>query len=116
MSTSAKIVASVEIGGLPLQGNSTIAFSREGEALNTKNTRMANFYAVSPGHFSAMGIRLLHGRAFTDRDTSKTAPVIVIDDGTARRMFPGEDAIGKHLHNTLTDSAAEMFAFMHWNG
>ncbi|HWF09843.1 MAG TPA: ABC transporter permease [Bryobacteraceae bacterium] len=100
--------ASVEVGGLPLEGNSTIAFSREGEAMNSKSMRMANFYAVSPEHFSALGIRLLRGRAFTDRDTSKTPPVIVIDDDTARRMFPGGEAIGKHLHNTLTDSLAEI--------
>jgi putative ABC transport system permease protein len=44
-----------------------------------------------------MGIRLLHGRLFADSDTATSAQVIVINETLARRLWPGEDAVGKRL-------------------
>ena len=44
-----------------------------------------------------MGIPLLKGRGFAERDAKGAAGVVIIDDVLARRFFPGGDAIGKHL-------------------
>jgi putative ABC transport system permease protein len=46
-------------------------------------------------YFSTMGIRIVRGRAFTDADTSTSAPVMIVNESFANRFFPGEDPIGK---------------------
>jgi putative ABC transport system permease protein len=53
---------------------------------------------VSPRYFDALRIPLMRGRVFTGQDGSDTAPVVVIDETLARRHFPGEDPVGKHLN------------------
>jgi len=52
---------------------------------------------VSPQYFETMGIRLLRGRLFTTADTPESAPVVVINETLARRIWPNEDPIGKRL-------------------
>ncbi len=52
---------------------------------------------VSPGYFGTMGIRLLSGRGFTDRDNSTAPGVVIISDSVARRLWPGGDAVGKRI-------------------
>jgi putative ABC transport system permease protein len=53
--------------------------------------------AVSPGYFAAMRIPLLRGREFTESDTSGNSRVVVLSAETARRYFPNQNAVGKHL-------------------
>ena len=53
--------------------------------------------AVSAGYFRTMGIRLLSGRGFSDRDTSTTPGVVIISQSVARRLWPAGDAIGKRI-------------------
>jgi putative ABC transport system permease protein len=57
--------------------------------------------AVSPDYFRAMGIRLLSGRSFTERDDRGAPGVAVISQSVARALWPGEDPIGKRI--TLED-------------
>ena len=44
-----------------------------------------------------MGIPLLSGRHFTDRDREPAPGVIIINAAMARKYWPGEDAIGKRI-------------------
>ena len=53
--------------------------------------------AVSPGYFRAMGIPLLRGRSFDEHDTLKSAPVAMVDASFARRIWPGQDPVGKRI-------------------
>jgi putative ABC transport system permease protein len=48
-----------------------------------------------PGYFEAIGIPLLRGRTFTNRDRAGAPLVAVIDEELAHRYFPGADPIGK---------------------
>jgi predicted permease len=48
-----------------------------------------------PGYFEALGIALLRGRTFTNRDRAGAPLVAVIDEELARRYFPGEEPLGK---------------------
>jgi putative ABC transport system permease protein len=57
---------------------------------------------VTPSYFQAMGIRLLRGRGFTAQDRSPTVNSVILSEGLARRLFPNEDALGKHILNGFT--------------
>jgi putative ABC transport system permease protein len=59
---------------------------------------------VSANYFETMGIRLLKGRAFTSADRADSAPVVVINETLARRIWPGEDPIGKRLKEGRAES------------
>jgi predicted permease len=50
-----------------------------------------------PGYLRAIGLTLLQGRWFTDADTAKSQPVVVIDRLLAERYWPGQDALGKRI-------------------
>jgi len=51
---------------------------------------------ATPEYFRVMGIPLLSGRAFTHSDVAG-APVAVVTEETARRYWPGQSAVGKHI-------------------
>jgi putative ABC transport system permease protein len=53
---------------------------------------------VSGDYFRAMGIPLRAGRTFNDRDAKGAPSVVVVDESLARRQFPNENPLGKHLH------------------
>jgi predicted permease len=50
---------------------------------------------VSDGYIHAMGIPLRSGRDLSERDTPTSEPVILVNETMARRLWPGEDAVGK---------------------
>jgi len=52
---------------------------------------------VSPDYFRALGIPLLAGRVFDQRDKLDAPPVAIISEAMARRDFPGQDPIGQRL-------------------
>jgi putative ABC transport system permease protein len=55
----------------------------------------AEYRVVSDGFFRAMGIPLLTGRLFDDRDQLDAPHVAVISESLARSRWPGQDPIGK---------------------
>jgi predicted permease len=57
----------------------------------------ADWRPVTPGYFKAMGIALISGRYFDDRDTDTSAPVAIVDETMAKTYWPGQDAVGKRL-------------------
>jgi putative ABC transport system permease protein len=52
---------------------------------------------VSAGYFRTMGMQLREGREFDERDTATAETVVVVNDAFAKRMWPGESAIGKYF-------------------
>jgi putative ABC transport system permease protein len=55
------------------------------------------FEPVTVQYFETIGARLLEGRAFTADDTSDRPAVVIINEATARRFWPGESAVGKRI-------------------
>ncbi len=52
---------------------------------------------VSPEYFETMGIPLLKGRAFTEKDDETAPPVVIVSSGLARRYFGDEDPLGRYV-------------------
>jgi putative ABC transport system permease protein len=53
--------------------------------------------AVTPSYFRVMGISLLSGRPFSKDEVSGNPSVAIVTAETARRYWPGKDAIGQHI-------------------
>ena len=52
---------------------------------------------VDRGYFAAMGIQIVRGRAFDDRDREGSARVTIISERTAEKFWPGQDPIGRRF-------------------
>ena len=85
--------------GLPLAvASGDWSFDVEGRPIvNNKHSGAADWYAVTPGFFETLGIRLVRGRGPAAGDTAASTPVLVINETTARTLFPSEDPIGKRV-------------------
>ena len=59
--------------------------------------RQADFAAIEPDYFEAMGTRLEEGRDMTRAEHADSAGVVVIDRTLADLAYPGESAVGRQL-------------------
>jgi putative ABC transport system permease protein len=57
----------------------------------------ADWRIVTPGYFEAIGMTLIRGRAFDERDTESGQPVAIIDETMANTFWPNEEPIGKRI-------------------
>jgi putative ABC transport system permease protein len=57
----------------------------------------ADYFAVTSGYFSVMGIPLQRGRDFDSHDRADAAPVVIISETMSRQFFPNEDAVGQYI-------------------
>ena len=59
----------------------------------------AQWMVVSSHYFRTLGIPLVSGRAFDERDGAKTTPVMIASESFARKMFPNQDPIGRRVRS-----------------
>jgi predicted permease len=52
---------------------------------------------VAPDYFATLRVPLLRGREFTVRDSASAPRVVIVNETLARRLWPGEDPLGKRL-------------------
>src|SRR5262245_15652904 len=52
---------------------------------------------VGPRYHETMGIRIIEGRGFTEQDREGAPAVVIINEAMSRKLFPGENAVGKRL-------------------
>jgi predicted permease len=57
----------------------------------------AQYRVISPGFFAALGVPIVAGRDFNDRDIQKKDPVAIISQTLAQRMFPNQNPINRHV-------------------
>jgi len=60
----------------------------------------AHWRSISPGFFAALGVPIVAGRDFTNLDSQSNEPVVVVSETLAKRMFPNQDAIDRHVYWT----------------
>src|SRR5215469_4002577 len=76
----------------------TLQFAVEGrKSESTKDELRARFRFVSPGYFATLGIPLLEGHDFTEADRKEAEPVVIVSKSIAQQLFPGQDAINRHI-------------------
>jgi putative ABC transport system permease protein len=64
---------------------------------NGEEDPRAQFRTVSPGFFSALGVRMIAGRDFNDGDRRDGERVVIVSQSLAARMFPNLDAVNRKL-------------------
>jgi len=73
-------------------------FTGEGDVKGShEEDLLAQFRAVSPGFFAALGVSLVEGRDFNDDDRRGGQPVVIISQSVAQRMFPGQNPLNRHI-------------------
>lgn len=77
-----------------------LQFSADGHVQSIENDPHAQFRVVSPGFFAALGVPIVAGRDFNDLDTQSKEPIVVVSESLVKRMFPGQDGIGRHVYWT----------------
>jgi predicted permease len=95
---------------LPMQGNDTVSFWLEGEPKPPSENDMhsATDLGVEPNYLKALQIPLKKGRFISENDTMHSPSVVVIDELLARKYFPNEDPVGKHLSISAFNTQCEI--------
>jgi predicted permease len=107
-------------GSIPMTGDSELPFWRDGQPkpANQNDMPFTIFYLVTPSYPSTMRIPVQRGRFFNDRDDEHAPAVVVIDSSFARKYFPNENPVGKHLNIGLVDTQPEIVGVVghveHW--
>lgn len=93
---------------LPLSDNSaSVSIAIEGKPVAKGDEPSEALGVVMPGYFGTMRIPLLSGRTFTEQDGFKSTAVIIINQAFAKKYFPGENPIGKHIRSELGDGVLD---------
>lgn len=85
--------------GLPLTGYGfSLTFSVAGRPpLRPSEEPDAELRVVTPDYLSTLGIRITRGRGFSKLDDAGASKVLLITEEAARKFFPNEDPLGKHI-------------------
>jgi putative ABC transport system permease protein len=85
--------------GLPLTRIRLMRFTVEGEPTPKRGSEpTADMRGISsPSYFETLGMSLVSGRNFTADEVNQNLPVIVINQKLAKKLWPEQDAIGKHI-------------------
>ncbi len=75
----------------------------------------AQWRVISPGFFAALGVPIIAGRDFNaldgqnsnDRSSKNEEPVVIVSETLAKRMFPNQDAVNRHVY--WTDPVLQFF-------
>jgi putative ABC transport system permease protein len=85
---------------LPMSGKprEPAAVRAAGQSLDDEQRNpYVNWHEVGPEYFAVMGIPIVRGRGFDDRDRRDTFPAAVVSQSVAERLWPGRDPIGQRM-------------------
>jgi putative ABC transport system permease protein len=93
------VVTAAVSTGLPVYGNSLgLPFAIAGRSVDDLTKQpIGGVNAASPSYFQTFGIRILRGRAFTDRDRAGAPRVAIVNETLANKYFPGVDPLGQRI-------------------
>jgi putative ABC transport system permease protein len=91
------VEAAAIAGNHPLDPGFTNSFTIVGREAEARTWPEISMRRVTPSYFATMGLKTLQGRVLSDGDTTTSAPVVVINQTTAERFFPGRVPIGAQM-------------------
>jgi predicted permease len=97
-------------GVLPLPLSDDIirtSFQIEGRPMAKSDLPRVHFRIVALDYIQTMRIPLITGRDFTPRDERNAAQVVIVNETFARRFFPNENPVGKHIKPSVADTGEE---------
>jgi len=93
-----RVVNASAVFQLPLAGSSaTTSVAIDGRAVYPADRPSVVIHMAAPEYFRTMGIPIVKGREFTDRDNLSSPSVLIINEALARQYFPNEDPLGKRV-------------------
>jgi len=89
----------VAIGNdFPIQGTDSTDFPEiEGRSAAPEDRTLVGYHVINPRYFEALGVRLIKGRAFTERDDANAPSAVIVNEAMASRVWPNEEALGKRI-------------------
>ena len=82
---------------MPLDPGWRLPFQIDGRAAQAGDYAVAQHICVTSGYFETLRASLAAGRTFSTDDRLDTEAVVVVNQSFARRVFPGEDPVGRRL-------------------
>ena len=96
-------------GDIPLNGGNRTLYARgDRDVPPVEQRTAAPSHDVAPDFFKTWRIPLLAGREFNDHDTVDSQNVVLISQTGAKKVFPGENPIGKTLLVTSAGTPCEI--------
>ncbi|HSE19720.1 MAG TPA: ABC transporter permease [Pyrinomonadaceae bacterium] len=112
LQTTPGVVSASWIYPLPLsEDRFVISFEIDGRPMAPKDHPSADFFTTGVDYFKTMGIPIIRGRDFDDRDKHGSTPVVIVTEKFAREFFPNEEAVGKRIRpgiSTIEDEEEPM--------
>ncbi|MFL6599601.1 MAG: ABC transporter permease [Chthoniobacterales bacterium] len=100
-------------GDIPLNGGNRTLYARGDRDLPPVEQRVtAPSHDVAPDFFKTWRIPLLAGREFNEHDTAESQNVVLISQTGAKKVFPGENPIGKTLLVTSAGTPCEIIGIV----
>ena len=85
---------------IPLSGGSCCTEVSGPRQAGHEGTQYADFFMVSPDFFATIGLDLVSGRPFDDRDLKEAPKVAILNEAAARMLVDGPDAVGQLIGGT----------------
>ncbi len=103
------VAAAGATNSIPFGGNNSdsVIFAEGYQMKPGESVISPSQVSATPGYFEAMGVRLVHGRFFDERDAvdpdkMKAVPrpllSIIVDETLAKRFWPGQDPVGRRMY------------------
>jgi putative ABC transport system permease protein len=108
LQTTPGVVSTSFVYPLPLSDDRfMISFEIDGRPMAPKDHPAADFFTTGVGYFKTMGIPIVRGRDFEDRDKQGSTPVVIVTEKFAREYFPNEEVIGKRIRPGISTTDEE---------
>ena len=94
------VTAATQMVAPPMLGNGVwqIRYGVEGQSdADVATNPLFPTDMIGPEFFKTFGVRLVRGRAFTERDDASSAFVAIVSESVARRLWPDRDPIGQRI-------------------
>ena len=101
------VVAATVVESPPFKGQSGFIMKVSRAELSQQELEASPyipFEIATSDYFRTFGIPIVRGRPFLPSDTKTSASVVIVSEALAKRLWPGEDAVGKHMRNPYDTS------------